>query len=161
MAGRRSRPVSGPGTGRDRRPAMVHRGALLTVASRCLPMFSLSGYWRDVSPTSDLFLLPRRARADPTVTAVEADPILGVPVDDGGVVNVVIEGDVHVVHRAVVEKPAVFPASAFIPVAEVSEAVVDTAVETDLRAPVAVIENKSAAASRFLRRYQLRLRILR
>jgi hypothetical protein len=38
-----------------------------------------------------------------------------------------------------------FPASAFVTIAEVSEAVVDAAVESDLRPPVAVIENISVA----------------
>src|SRR6266478_4671041 len=108
-------------------------------------MLSLIRYRREMSLTSEGFLLARGTRADSTIAAVEADAIIG-PVDHGGVVNVVNGGDVHIVHGAVVVKPVALPASAVVAVAEVSVAVVDAAVETDLRAPVPVIEDISAAA---------------
>src|SRR2546427_1638264 len=108
-------------------------------------MLSLIRYRREMSLTSEPLLLPRRTRADATVAAVVADAVHGGAVDHGGVVNIVNGGDVHIGHGAVVEKPAAFPASAVVTVAEVSVAVIDAAVETDLRTPIAVIENISVA----------------
>src|SRR2546425_7002082 len=108
-------------------------------------MLSLIRDRREMSLTRERLLLARRTRADATVAAVVADAVHGGAVDHGGVVNIVNGGDVHIRHRAVVEKPAAFPASAVVAVAEVSEAVVDAAVETDLRTPITFIENKSVA----------------
>src|SRR5271156_6048858 len=63
-----------------------------------------------------------------------------------GFVHVMNHGDVYVGHSAVVKEVAVVPAPAFKPVAEVSETIVDSAVETYGRTPVAVVPNKTAAA---------------
>src|SRR5579864_1131375 len=109
-------------------------------------MLSLSTYWRDVSLTLRSLFLPRRARVDPTIAAVVADPVHGGVVDHGRVVNIVNVGHVHIVHGTVVEKPVVVPTSAFISVAEVAEAIVDSAIETDSRTPIAFMEQKSVAA---------------
>ena len=109
-------------------------------------MLSLIRYRREMSLTSESFLLARGTRGDSTVPAVVAGAIYCGLVNHGGVVNIVNVGNVYIVYRAVVEKSVAFPASALIAIAEVSVAVIDAAVETDLRAPVAVIENISAAA---------------
>ena len=53
---------------------------------------------------------------------------------------------VHMIHRGVIEKVAVVPTSAFIAMTEVTEAIVDPAIETYRQAPVAFIEEKSVAA---------------
>src|SRR6266436_8815251 len=103
-------------------------------------MLSLIRYRREMSLTSEGLLLARWTRADATVSAVVADAIHGGAVDHGGVVNIVNGGDIHIGHGAVVEEPAAFPASTVVAVAEVSEAVVDAAVETDLWTPITFIE---------------------
>src|SRR6266403_2218286 len=108
-------------------------------------MLSLIRHWREMSPTSESFLLARRPRGNATVTAVEAYAFV-VPVDHSGVVDVVNDGDIHIVHGTVIEKPAAFPASTFVTIAEVSITVVDAAVETDLRPPITLIEEISVAA---------------
>src|SRR5580698_2707070 len=95
-----------------------------------------------MAATHSLLFLRCGARVDPTVAAVEADAASsGVhPL----VVNVVEA--VHVIHRRVVEKMTVLPGSTFITMTEVSETIVDPAIETYGRAPVTLIENKSSAA---------------
>src|SRR5208283_653605 len=67
-------------------------------------------------------------------------------VDYGGVVNIVNVGDVHVAYGTVVEKVSAVPTTAFKAHTEISEAVIDPAVEAYVRPPIAVIENKSVAA---------------
>jgi hypothetical protein len=89
--------VSGPWSGCDRRPSVIHGGALLTIHSRELAMLSLIRYWREMSLTSEGLLLVRRPRGYAAVATIEADAIV-VPVDHGGVVNIVNVGDVHVVY---------------------------------------------------------------
>lgn len=108
-------------------------------------MLILVRYRREMALTSESFLLSRRARGDPTVAAVVANMIHS-SVDHSGVVNVVNVGDVNVVYRSVVEKMAAVPASAIVAVAEIPVTVIDAAIETDLRTPVALIEDKSSAA---------------
>lgn len=85
-------------------------------------------------------LLRRWARTDPTIAAVVADAVnRGGIVDHRGVVNIVNIGDVHVAHRAVVEKLSALPSPALIAVTKISVAVTDAAVETYLLTPVAVV----------------------
>src|SRR5262249_25332703 len=79
-------------------------------------------------------------------TAVIADPVDGRVVDDGGVVDVVDVGDIHVVYGAIVEKASVLPASAFVAFTEVSEAIDDPTIETDAGTPIAFMKDVSVAA---------------
>src|SRR6266851_573768 len=106
-------------------------------------MLSLNGYRRNMFLMYHRLFLRRWTPVDPAVAAVVADAVHRRVVDHGGVVNVVNVGDVHVVHRTVVEKLSVLPTSALIAVTKVSIAVTDPAIETYLRTPVALIENKS------------------
>jgi hypothetical protein len=55
-------------------------------------------------------------------------------------------GDVHITYGAVVEKMSTVPAAALVTVAKVTVTVVDPAIETDTRAPVAFMEDKSVTA---------------
>src|SRR5208283_379287 len=82
---------------------------------------------------------------DSAGTAVEADAV-PLALVHPGVVNVVEVVRVHAIIRRVVEKMPVVPASACITITEVTEAIVDPAVETYGRAPVAFIEKISAVA---------------
>src|ERR1035441_9862426 len=62
------------------------------------------------------------------------------------VVDIAVPRDVHVVHRTVIEEVSTIPAAASISLAEVTESVVDSAIEADFRAPVAIIEEESAVS---------------
>ena len=101
-------------------------------------MLSLRGNRPSVSTTRGSLFFRRGARVDPAVAAVVADAVhvLVHPC----VVYVVDGVGVHAIHRRVVEKMPVLPAAAFITMTEVSEAIVDAAVETHGQAPVALIE---------------------
>jgi len=132
-------------SGCDCRLALVHGNPLLRVRASRLFMLSLCGYGSDMFLVDCRLLLSGRTRCDPTGTAVVADPVHRRIVDHCGVVGVVNVGDVHVIHRAVVFELSVVPAATLITFTAVTEAVIDPAIETDLRTPVAFIESKSAA----------------
>jgi hypothetical protein len=87
-----------------------------------------------------------RTRSDATIAAVVADPVHCGVVDHGGVVYVVNVCDIHVVHRTVVVELSVLPAAALITLTKVSVSIADSAIETDLRPPVALIEDVAIAA---------------
>jgi hypothetical protein len=80
-----------------------------------------------------------RARVDPTMPAVVADVVIRSVVNDGLVVDVVNVRDIYVIHGAVVIEASVSPISALIADTPIAEAVVDAAVKTDIRAPVAIV----------------------
>src|SRR5579863_6452452 len=71
---------------------------------------------------------------------------------DPCVVHVADDGRVHVIHRRVIEKVSVVPASAFIPTSEITESIDDPAIEANFRPPIPVIENKGAAVPSPIRR---------
>src|SRR3981189_778822 len=83
---------------------------------------------------------PRRMLVDPSVAAVIADTRMTIIVNHRRVVCVVVHRHVYVVHRPVVIKMIVFPTPAFIAVAEVAESIVDSAVETNYRAPITFVK---------------------
>src|SRR5579871_324637 len=87
-----------------------------------------------------------RTGADASVTAVVADTVNCGVVDDGSVVHVVDVCNIHVAHGTVVVELSVLPASTLIPITVVAIAVTDATVETNLLAPVAVVENIPVAA---------------
>ena len=82
----------------------------------------------------------RRSRGSSARTAVIADVIHRDIVDDGFVVNVCDVGDV--VDRAVVVKGSVIPISTFVARSNVTVAIEDPSIETDLWPPVAGIPNR-------------------
>src|SRR6202011_1476386 len=83
--------------------------------------------------------------ADPAIAAVVTDMGL-VVIDYGRVVHVVNDSLINIVHGAVVEKAVVVPTPAFVAFSKITEAIIDPAVETNHRTPIAVIENKTLAA---------------
>jgi hypothetical protein len=93
-----------------------------------------------------LFFWPR-ARIDPTIAAVIADPVhSGGVVNHGCVVNVVDVGNVHIAYRTVVIELSVLPPATLVALSEISVAVTDPAVKTYLLSPVAIVENVVIAA---------------
>ena len=90
----------------------------------------------------DGLLLSGGARRNSSLAAVVADAIdRRTIVDDRGVVDVVNRGDVYIGDRAIVEEPSVIPTSAFEAFSGITKTIVDAAIETDMGAPIAVIEN--------------------
>ena len=90
----------------------------------------------------DGLLLSSRVCRNSSLAAVIADAInRRTIVDDRGVVDVVNRGDVYIGDRAIVEEPSVIPTSAFEAFSGITKTIVDSAIETDMGAPIAVIEN--------------------
>jgi hypothetical protein len=90
--------VSGPWSSCDRRFAVVDGCPLLTITASELAMLNLIRHWGEMSLTRERLLLTRRARGNSAVAAVVADMVHGCAIDNGGVVDVVNVGDVHIVH---------------------------------------------------------------
>src|SRR5580704_2610328 len=104
-------------------------------------MLSLLGDGSDVAPSSGGIFLACGSLLHATVAAVVADAIAAVVVVYSCVVNVAIARDVYVAYRLIVIKVAVVPAAAFVAAARIAVAIVDTAVEPDVRSPVAFVED--------------------
>src|SRR5580692_2642542 len=108
-------------------------------------MLRLNRYRRNVPiPPRSLFFR-RCTRDDSTIPAIETDAA-HVVVNDGGVVNVVNVRDVYVADSTVIEKVSVIPPPALKAHAEIAIAVIDPAIEANVRTPVAVVEYESVAA---------------
>src|SRR6266567_1436089 len=109
-------------------------------------MLPLIGYGRKVPGVGRGLLFGPGALVDAAVSAVIADPGHVALINHGRVVHVVNDGDVHIVHGAVVEKAIAVPTPAFIAAAEIAVAIVDSAIEANYRSPEAFIKDESAAA---------------
>jgi hypothetical protein len=82
-----------------------------------------------------------RSRRSPTSAAIEADVSYGRIVDDGFVVDV---GDVdaaEIIHGPVVSEDAASPIAALVAGAHIAEAIIDAAIESDMRPPIASMVN--------------------
>src|SRR5277367_1540201 len=118
--------------------AKIHRSAQLWIAARDLRVLQLSrDRWNMAAAFGDFFLR-RGTRVYPAITAVEADAI-HVNVGDSLVVHVAGEVKVDVAYGAIVEEAAIVPASSHKSDAEIAKAVIDPAVEANLRAPVTLV----------------------
>jgi hypothetical protein len=92
---------------------------------------------RGVLFMGESFLCCGGTRADATTATVKAD--VRIVHDDCLLINVVDDVHIHIIHTGVVEEVAAGPITAGIARADVTETVVDAAVETDFRSPVARI----------------------
>ena len=144
LSGRNNASFEIPGFGRSRdgRLALVGGSTQLGITPRCLNVLRLRGYRTDVVLVSVVLLLRRRARFDPTRTPVVADVSFG-HIRDPGIVGVVNDGGVHVIHVSVVGEVTTFPAAAFITNTTVAEAIVDAAVEAHLWSPISFMERNA------------------
>jgi hypothetical protein len=109
-------------------------------------MLRLGRYWGSVVRACGGLFLRIRLRRYSTVATVVADAVHRRVIDHGGVVNVVNVGYIYVIHRAVIVEMVVFPTPALVTVAEVTEAIVNSTIETYPRAPVAFMEDKPFAS---------------
>ena len=122
---------------------MVLRSPQLSVAPRGLNVLNLCGHRRNVSFAGSSFFLSRGSFVESTVAAVVTDASGVVVAFHPGVVNVVNLRDIHIVDVPVVKEVIVVPVAAFIAVAKVTEAVVDAAIETNHRTPVAFMKKEA------------------
>src|ERR1700730_6489813 len=83
---------------------------------------------------------------DATVAAVITDAcVVHVVVGDARVVGIVDHGDVYVVYGPVVGEMTAVPSAAVIPLTDISETVIDAAVDPDMRSPIAHMPHITAA----------------
>jgi hypothetical protein len=87
-----------------------------------------------------------RCRRNTPCAAVVAHLVDGNVVDYRLVVGVVDDRGVDIVDRGVVPEVVVFPATTFKTFAHIAAAVMDSAVEPDVRTPIAGVKQKRAAA---------------
>lgn len=143
---------SRPGRRCDRRSSLIYRRSQLAVISRSLYVFILGCYRSEVAVARRNLIFGPGTGVDSAIAAVVADSIDHRVVYYRCVVNVAHVDDVHIVHRTVIEESSVVPPSALVSLAEITVAVRDPSVETDMRAPVTFVENKSVAAPAPIRR---------
>ena len=127
--------------------AVIFGGTKLGVAASLIDMANLRGYWRDMVFASCRLVLTSSACFDssaPPVVAHTRDRLI----HNLSVVYVMDDGNVDVVSFTVVVEMATFPSSAFVTMTEVTMSIVDAAVKSDLRSPVAGIEGVSSAIPR-------------
>src|SRR6266851_8415589 len=142
----RARECSGPWRRSNRRAALVLAGVQHRVASRGLLVLALHRCDGDVSLTDRCLFRRGRLGVNAAIAAVVADSIHGDVIDHGLVVDI---GDVYVadiVYGAVVVQTAALPIAAFVAAADVAIAVIDPAVETDVRTPVAYMPDERSAS---------------
>src|SRR5580698_6674325 len=109
-------------------------------------MFGLSRHRRDVPVALRGLFFRRGPRREPAVATVVAHPAHRCVVNDRGVVDIMNVGHVHVHHCAVVEKVAAIPTPTHETYSEITESVIDSAIEADVWTPITFMENKCAAA---------------
>src|SRR6202167_410955 len=134
--------LPGPRRRRNRRLSSVPRRPLIWVGVGLLHMLGLSGHRTNVSLMRRSLLGWCRTRTNSTITAVVAHVIDGC-MTDGCVVDVMNIGDIHVEHSAIVEEVPVVPTTALESNSEIAETIIDSAIETNRRPPIAVIEDKA------------------
>ena len=132
---------------RDRRFAVIRTQAQGRIGARSGFLLALRGGWWSMRLVRGRLLRRGRLGPDAASSAVIADVIHRGVVNDGLVVDV---GDMHagvgdIVDGGVVEKVPALPIAAFIARAAVAEAVIDAAVEPDVRSPVAGVEHVCTA----------------
>src|SRR5580700_2794667 len=135
----RSLELTGLRSGSHRWLSVVHRSILAAILSGLIPVLYLCRRRRSVLRVRISFFLccrspvhaARPVKAGASRRVVVIDHRLGV--------NVVNHRDIHVIHRAIIEEVTAFPASPFIPIADISKTVINSTVETDLGAPVTAI----------------------
>src|SRR5271165_359472 len=104
------------------RLAMIRRRPKFSITAGSLHVLRLSTCRGNMPVTSRSFILRGWPGTDTAIPAVEAHPALVVD-DDGGVVHIVNVSDIHIRHRAIVEKVVVVPAPTFEPFSEIAEAI--------------------------------------
>src|SRR5437667_10432049 len=132
--------LAGTRSCRDFRATVVYGSQEAAIAARSFKMVVLLCGRGGVAVVFSGHLLAGGPSGDSAGTTVEADAVYrGVVMDDGRVVGVVDQRDVHVAHGAVVIVISAAPVAADETDASVAEAVINAAVEADSWSPVACV----------------------
>src|SRR5271165_4938349 len=136
--------ISRPRGGRNRRIAAVGAGAQRRIAACGLHMLLLCRCVLNVALMRRSRLLCTRLGSNPAAAAAVADAVDADVVDHRFVVHVsdVHRTDIH--YGAVVVQMLALPVAAFVAVTAVAVAVIDAAVESDVRPPIAAVPNVCA-----------------
>src|SRR5215471_691686 len=129
--------LAGPGARSHRRMAVVGRVEHRSIRTSHVLMMKLLVGGLPVALVESIALLDGLMRPDSTGSAVVAHT--SDIVDHCGVIDVVYIDDVHVGHCAVVKELSATPVAAMESHAGIAEAVVDAAIESDMRSPVALV----------------------
>jgi len=135
--------VGRAGRRRHWRPTVVLPRKQSSVLACGLLMLELRPDWSAVRFVGPGLLLRRGARGYSAPSTVERH-VRVVIYDDGPVIDIGHVRDVHIGHRPVVEEVAAAPFSACEAFAEISEAVINAAIKSNVRAPIAGIPNIEA-----------------
>jgi len=128
------------GDGQVGRAAMVHVGELGAICAGNVLILELSMHGRGVRLLASRQFRRPGAHLQPARSAVEAHTGAAAVFTDGAIVDVVDYGDVDIVDRAVVVEVAAAPVAALVADADIAKAVVDAAIEPDMRTPVATVK---------------------
>jgi hypothetical protein len=135
--------VAGARSSRYRRPAVVlprEQSAVLARGAFMLQLRRKRAAMRFVG----VGCLLRRGTCGYSALSAVVRHVCIIVYDDGLVVDIGDVCDIHISHRPVIEKFATAPFAAGEAFAEVSEAVINAAVESDMRAPISGIPNIEA-----------------
>jgi hypothetical protein len=138
----------GDGTGRSDQSgsAPVHVVELLAVLCSLALILDLRRHGRYARAAVGCDLRRLRTNVDATTTAVVGDAVDGRVVDDDrAVIDVGDPRGVDAVHSAVVVEVVALPITAVIAASRIAEAVVDAAVEANVRTPEAAVKDVAAA----------------
>jgi len=133
------------------RPTVVLRERLLRVVHGLLADCRLRCNRSHMAFMHGSHFLRARLNRYAAVSAVIADAVGGLHAvmniidDDIVLVDVVDDIDIHIVYVAVVIEVISLPVAAEVAEADVAEAVIDAAVEADVRSPVTTVEHVVAA----------------
>lgn len=128
----------------DGRRAVVDGRAELAIGTSVIKLSRLSRHRSHVPHSNCCFFLGGWTGVHSAFATVEADTTHGAEfVIHSGVVDVVDDGDIYVAHIAVIREVSVLPSASVVAVAEIAESVVDAAVESDGRSPVACAEEEA------------------
>lgn len=134
-----------------RRTSSIHRGKLRAIGRRLPPMLNLRRNWRDTLLVQNRNFRRRRPGIESAAPAVIADPGHG-NIRNSVVIDVVNDGPIHVVNGAVIVEGSPVPISALVTVADITEPVIDSAIEADVRAPISGVPVVAAAEEPPVRR---------
>ena len=119
---------------------MIDRRELFAIRSRLPHMLNLGSNWRRALFVQNRCLSSARANVQSSMASVISHVILRREVRHRTVVHVVNNRCVHVGDRRVVVKRPSVPIPAFITPAGISEAIIYTAIEADMRSPIAMVQ---------------------
>ena len=126
--------------GQTGRSAMVYVGKLSAISAGNVFILELLTHGRGMSLVTSRQFRRSGSHLEPARSAVEAHTGTTPVFVDGAIVDVVYHRDVDVVDRAVVVEVTAAPVAALVADTDVSIAIVDAAIEADVRTPVSTVE---------------------